>query len=70
MDMDVLCPFKFDIRSQNMDEGSFKFQRTWSIHDKDAIFQKNPSVLQTPILRLKGHRFSVYLQNKFRERTF
>ena len=67
-DMDVLCTFKIKIESQNLDHGCVKDQWPYSNQDQDAKPQSGTSiVLQSPESGLKGHGYSLHLQNQDRE---
>ena len=70
-DMDVLWTFKIDIDRQNLVHGCIKDQWPYSNQDQDAKPQSGTSsVLQSPKWGLKGHWYSLHLQNKDREPKF
>merc|ERR1711954_409949 len=70
-DMDVLCTFKIEIESQNLDHGYIKDQSLYLNQDQDANPQSGTSsVLQSSKGGLKGHGCSLHLQNRDREPKF
>ena len=70
-DMDVLCTFKINIESQNLEHRYIKGNCPNPNQDKDPKPQSGTSsVLQTPKSGLKGHRESLYLQNQDKEPKF
>ena len=70
-DMDVLCTFKINIESQNLEHRYIKDNCPNPNQDRDPKPQSGTSsVLQTPKSGLKGHRESLYLQNQDKEPKF
>ena len=70
-DMDVLCTFKIKIESQNSEYGSIKDQCPYKNQDQDAKPKSGTSsTLQSPKSGLKGHRWSLHLENQDREPKF
>ena len=67
-DMDVLCNFKIKIERQNSDHGCIKDQWPNRNQDQDAKSESGTSsILQSHKWGLKGHGYSLHLQNKKRE---
>merc|ERR1711954_297898 len=70
-DIDVLCTFKIKIESQNLDHGYIKDQQPYLNQYQDAKPQSvTSSILQSPKCGLKGHGYSLHLQNEDREPKF
>ena len=70
-DMDVLCTFKIEIESQNLDHWCIKEQWPYQNQDEDAKPQSGTSsILQNSKWGLKGHWCSLHLQNQDREPKF
>ena len=70
-DMDVLCTFKIEIGSQNLDHGFSKDQWPYPNRNQDAKPQSgNFSILQSPKWGHKGHGCSLHLQNQDRKLIF
>ena len=70
-DMDVLCTFKIKIETQKSNQGYMKDQWPYPNQDNDA--KPHPgtsSILQSPKWGLKGHVWSLHLQNQDREPKF
>ena len=70
-DMDVLCTFKIEIGSQNLDHGYIKDQWPYQKQDQDAKpLSGTSSILQNPQSGLKGHLCSLHLQHQDRQPKF
>ena len=70
-DMDVLCTYKFNIKSQNLEHGQTKDQWPCPNQELDAKPQSGTSsILQSPKSGLKGYGCSLHLQNQDREPKF
>ena len=70
-DMDVLCTFKIEIESQNLDHGYIKVQ--WSYPNQDQHAKPHSgtcSALQSQKWGLKWHVCSLHLQNQDRGPKF
>ena len=64
----VLCTFKIKIESRNWDHGCIKYQWPYPNHDQDAKPQSGiSSILQSSKSGLRGHWYSLHLQNQDRE---
>ena len=62
--MDVLCTFKINLDSQNLDLGTIIGQGSCPNHNHDAKSQsETSSILQSPKLGLKDHEFSLHHKN-------
>ena len=67
-DMDVLCTFQIELKSHNLEHGYIKNQWPYPNQDQDAKPQsRTSSILQSPKLRLRGHRCSLHPQNQDEE---
>ena len=70
-DMDVLCTFKIKIERQNLEQGCIKDQWSYPNQDQDAKPQAGiSSILQSPKIALKGHGYSLHLQNQDRTKIW
>ena len=70
-DMGVLCTFKLSVESKILDHACIKPQWPQPNQDQDLKPQSGTStVLQRLISGLKGHDFSLHIQNQGREPKF
>ena len=68
MEMDILCTYKIKIESQNLEHGCIKDWWPSPNQDQDSKPQLGTSsVLWSPKSGLKGHGFSLPLQNQDRQ---